>query len=251
MVVLGVLVAAFVLSLRATQPESTFELTGESIGAPDASPILVFGATGGTGIEVVKILRARGDRVTAFVRPSSDRGPLEGLGVDFVVGDAMSLDDVRKAFGGGEFRAVITTIGCLPCDPHPDYIANKHVIDVAAATNVRRLILITSLGAGDSKDATPFPSRLFLRQILPLKEQAEVHLRASGLDYTIIRPGGLPPETEETGRGLLTEDRKAFGFIGRPDLARLIVGALDDDRTIGKTFAAMDPRRNSPWDSGQ
>ena len=77
--------------------------------------------------------------------------------------------------------------------------------------------------------------------------QAEDHLRASGIACTIIRPGGLPPG-EPTGSGLLSEDKTALGWINRKDLATLIVGALDDDRTIGKTFAAIDPTRSGAFD---
>ncbi|MDP6694878.1 MAG: NAD(P)H-binding protein, partial [Gammaproteobacteria bacterium] len=100
-------------------------------------------------------------------------------------------------------------------------------------------------------DAAPLPSRIVLSKILPLKTQAEDHLKASGLDYTIIRPGGLPYTTNSTGRGLLSEDRNTMGFILRADLARLIVGVLHDDRTIGKTFAAVDPELTYPGDTGE
>ena len=43
----------------------------------------------------------------------------------------------------------------------------------------------------------------------------------------------------------MSEDVSTFGFIARPDVARLVVGAFDDTRTIGKTFSAMDPVRTS------
>jgi uncharacterized protein YbjT (DUF2867 family) len=88
-----------------------------------------------------------------------------------------------------------------------------------------------------------------LSKVIPLKTQAEDHLKASGLDYTIIRPGGLPPGIG-TGGGILSEDPTTMGFIVRSDLARLILGVLDDPRTIGKTLAAVDPALESPWDGG-
>lgn len=247
---IALLIVSVLVSLRPKLPATVFELQGESLGMPEAPPFLVFGGTRGTGLEVVKLLRARGDRVTAFVRPTSDTAALEALDVALVVGDAMDPDDVRRAFERGPYRAVVTTIGCLRCKPPPDYLANKHIIDAAAQAGVRRLILITSLGVGETRDAVPWLSRWLLKDILPLKEQAEQHLIASGLDYTIIRPGGLPPADGPTGRGVLTEDPQAFGFIGRPDLARLIVACLDDARCIGRTFAALDPQRSAPWDSG-
>jgi len=132
----------------------------------------------------------------------------------------------------------------------PDYIANANVFDAAAATGINRVIMISTIGAGDSYEAAPVISRLALAKLLPLKTQAEDHLRASGLDFTIIRPGGLPPGTG-TGGGILSEDNKTMGFINRQDLAPLVVGVLDDDRTISKTLAAIDPARTAPWDDGQ
>jgi uncharacterized protein YbjT (DUF2867 family) len=83
--------------------------------------------------------------------------------------------------------------------------------------------------------------------MLPLKTQAEDHLKSLGLDYTIIRPGGLKT-APATGRGLLTEDRTASGIITRADLAQLIVAALDDPATIGKTLAAIDAEFKFPFD---
>ncbi len=107
-------------------------------------------------------------------------------------------------------------------------------------------MLVTTIGAGDSAEAVPWLSSRVLGKTLPLKTQAEDDLRASGLEYTIIRPGGLR-SGHRTGNGILSEDRTAFGFIFREDLAEVIVAALDDDRAIGKTFAAIDAKRDFPW----
>lgn len=235
------------LSLQANPPESVFELAGSPAPA-DAAPVLIFGATRGTGLEVAKRLHARGEDFVAFVRPTSDRSELEKLSAAFVVGDATNMDEVQAAVSSQPFRAIVSTIGCLSCEPPPDFIGNRNITDAAVEAGVPRMILITSIGAGDSKDTPPLVSRLFLRKILPLKEQAEDHLSASGLDYTIIRPGGLrPADAPITGEGYLSEDRSAFGFMHRADLAEMIVGALDDDSTIGKTFAAADKTVESPW----
>jgi uncharacterized protein YbjT (DUF2867 family) len=235
------------LSLRANPPDTFFELSA-SPPAADAAPVLIFGATRGTGLEVAKRLHARGEPFVAFVRPSSNRAALEKLNAAFVTGDANDSEEVRAAVSSQPFRAVVSTIGCLSCDPPPDFIGNRNITDAAIAAGVPRMILVTSIGVGDSKDTPPLISRLFLRKILPLKEQAEAYLRASGLGYTIIRPGGLrPADAPVTGQGYLSEDPAAFGFISRPDLAALIVGCLDDERAIGRTFAAADKTVESPW----
>ena len=86
------------LSIRTTQ-YPVFEM--EADAAPEGGHhVLLFGGTRNTGLEVAKILAERGDRVTAFVRPSSDRSGLEPLGVSFAVGDALDMDSVQAAFDG-------------------------------------------------------------------------------------------------------------------------------------------------------
>ncbi len=246
LIVLAVIAVLVLLSFRTTQ-YPVFEM--EADAAPEGGHhVLLFGGTRNTGLEVAKILAGRGDRVTAFVRPSSDRSGLEPLGVSFAVGDALDLESVQAAFAGGDYTSVITTVGCFSCDPRPDYLGNRNIFDAAEEAGVQRMVFVTSIGSGDSEMAAPWLARVFLREILPLKTQAEDHLMASGLDYTIIRPGALrsrPP----TGKGYLSESRDAEGIINRSDLAGLIVEALDDNATTGKVLAAVDSEMSYPWDA--
>ncbi len=122
------------------------------------------------------------------------------------------------------------------------------MIDAARAAGVKRFVLVTVIGAGDSADAVPLPARRGHNDVIPLKNQAEDYLRASGLDYTIIRPGGLGPRNlAETGTAKLTEDAKSFSYMGRTDLAKLTVAALGDPTTIDKTFTSFDSSRLHLW----
>jgi uncharacterized protein YbjT (DUF2867 family) len=168
--------------------------------------------------------------------------------VSFVVADALDLEAVQQAMEGTDYSAVVTTIGCFSCEPKPDFIGNRNITDAAKAAGVQRLILVTSIGAGKSYESVNVLTKFMLRDILPLKTQAEDHLRASGLDFTIIRPGGLgATEYAPSGRGALSEDETAFGFINRADLAELMVAVLDDQESVGKTYAALDPTLERPW----
>lgn len=248
LLIIVLLVGGLALTMKANPPESVFDVRVRATGQAedDPSSILLFGATRNTGLMVARLLTARGDKVTAFVRPTSDRTELEKLGVDFAVGDAMDIETVRAAFAAGNYRAVLTTIGCLSCDPPPDFQGNANISAAAKGAGVRRVVLVTTIGAGDSRDAMPMLSKRVLARMLPLKTSAEEDLRASGLDYTIIRPGGLR-SGRRTGNGVLTEDVNAFGFIFREDLAELLVAVLDDDRSIGKTLTAVDSKRQWLW----
>ena len=209
-------------------------------------PVLVFGGTRGTGLEIVRKLRERGEAVTVAVRSTSNTTELEKLGVDTVVADALDADQVEAAIGSKGFSAVISTLGTTRGEQHkrPDYIGNRNVIDAARGAGVKRFVFITVIGAGDSSDAAPGFSKRFLAEVIALKTQAEDHLRASGLDYTIIRPGGLG-DVPTSGTAVLAEDPAAFSFIGRADLADLAVQALGDASTIGKTYSAYDPSRKT------
>jgi len=242
-----VLVAAYVfwLSGSSHQPQNLQSSTGY---VSQSGPVLVFGGNRATGLEIVKQLRARGETVIVAVRPSSNIDALTELGVETVIADALDPESVDAALAATSYAAVISTLGTARGEKHqrPDFIGNRNVIDAAVRAGVRRLILITVVGAGDSAAAAPLPARNFLAEVIELKTQAEDHLRSSGLDYTIIRPGGLG-DLSATGTAVLAEDPAAFSYISRIDLAQVTVDALGNPATIGKTLAAYDPSRKTMW----
>jgi uncharacterized protein YbjT (DUF2867 family) len=215
---------------------------------PPGGPILVFGGNRGTGLQIVRGLRARGEQVTVAVRPTSDTQALRELGVSTVVADAFDPAQVQAAFAAQRYTAVISTLGGSPTDRarRPDFEGNRNAIDAAKAAGVRRFLLISVIGTGDSRDTAPAPSRRLLETVMALKGRAEDHLRASGLDYTIIRPGGLG-DVKATGTAVLADDPQAFSYLSRADLGDLTVQALGDPSTIGKTYNAYDPQRRTMW----
>ncbi|MEM9531926.1 MAG: SDR family oxidoreductase [Pseudomonadota bacterium] len=233
-------------SMLANIPAERLDLAPAAAVASDQAPVLLFGATRNTGLELAKKLHARGERVVAFVRPSSDRTALEALDAQILVGDAMDAASVLKAAQSQPFRAVVTTVGCLKCDPPVDFTGNRNIIDGAKAAGINRVMLITTIGAGASAQVLPLPSKQILKAILPLKTQAEEHLRGSGLTYTILRPGGLLSD-QASGQGMLTEAPEAFGYIDRADLADLMLACLDSSACDGKTLAAIDAQRTTYW----
>lgn len=213
---------------------------------PGAGAVLVIGGTRATGLEVVRVLRARGDEVAVLARPSSDVGEAEKLGARIVRGDAMNPADLATALAAGPYRAVVSTLGGGLKLPQVDFEGNRNAVDAAKAAGIRRFVLVTVIGAGDSRDAAPWISRRMLKDVMAEKTRAEDHLKASGLDYTIIRPGGLL-DREAQGRAYLTADTRSMSWIRRADLARLVVQALDDPQAVGKVYHAFDPDRTRFW----
>jgi len=208
--------------------------------------VLVFGASRGTGLEVTRLLAGRKEQVTAFVRPTSERDQLEALGVDLAVGDVLDAESVEAAFASGEFRAVISTIGGKRGQPRPDLEGTITIVEAAKRHGINRMLMVTMVGAGDSADVMTENTRKFLGPIAELKTQAEDYLMKSGLDATILRPGGMRSEPA-TGSAIKTEDHTVMGMIHRADLAALVIESLDDGETIGKIFHAFDPEiKESP-----
>ena len=211
-------------------------------------PIIVFGGTRATGLEIVRQLREQGADVTVAVRSTSNTTVLDALGVKTVVADALNADQVNAAMRSANYVAAISTLGTTrgEQDSRPDFIGNRNVIDAAKSAGLQRLVLITVVGTGDSAATAPLPARTALKEVIALKGQAEEHLRASGLSYTIIRPGGLG-DVAATGKAFLADDPQAFSYIARADLAALAVESITNPAAFNKTLAAYDPTRKTLW----
>ncbi|WP_445637111.1 Oxidoreductase [Nostoc sp. DSM 114161] len=206
-----------------------------------ASYIFLAGASRGVGREIAQCLRTQQLKVKALLRTLTVASELEKIGIQVVQGDALNLDDVERAIQADErIDTVISTIGGLPADTQrPDYPGNKNLIDAAVKAGVQNFILVSSIGAGDSVSALSPQALAALGTVLAEKDKAEQHLIASGLTYTIIRPGGLKSEPA-TGNGVLTEDPRIIGSINRQDVAQLVCRCLNNQRAHNKILSAVD-----------
>ncbi|MBL8629952.1 MAG: SDR family oxidoreductase [Rhodospirillaceae bacterium] len=202
--------------------------------------VLIFGATRNTGFETAKILRARGDTVTAVVRATSETSALKELGVSLVSADAFNGSDLQMALKGLSADAALCSLGNTRGTPERvDHVAVANVVDACAGLGIKRFILISSIGAGNSRPALSPQAEKFLGPVCALKTLGENHLFAAGLDYTVIRPGGLG-HGPASGRGVLSEDPLISGSIRRAEVARLAVQCLDDPKTIGHVYSAIE-----------
>jgi uncharacterized protein YbjT (DUF2867 family) len=208
-----------------------------------AESVLVFGGTTGSGLGAVRALRAKGIPVTVFARPTSDTTAVKALGATIVAGNALDAATVNAAFRGAKYRAVISSLGGRRGEPRPDLDGNLNITAAAKSAGVKRIIQVSSMGTGQSREK-PAADAGFMAEVLYLKTLAEDDLMASGLDWTVIRPGGLRTGPA-TGKGILTAD-SAMGSIDREELGRLIANALDDPSTVGKILNARDPSLPPP-----
>lgn len=203
--------------------------------------VLIFGGTRGTGLEVARLLRERNDAVTVLVRDESDAAELEAIGATIVRGNALDPAAVDAAFASGTFRAAVNTLGGKRGErPRPDIEGTRHITEAATRAGVRRILMVSAIGAGNSRTAVAPKVLEVLGEVLEMKTQAENGLLNSGLDYTILRPGGMTNDPA-SGTAIKIDDHNRMGVINRADLAALLVECIDDDATIGKIYHTVDP----------
>lgn len=179
-------------------------------------------------------------KVKALLRSTDSQPALEAMGIAVAIGDALNPAQVEAAMLAEPISAVISTIGGLPKDgQRADFLGNKHLIDAAVKANVQKFILVSSIGSGNSAVALPPQALETLGAVLAEKEQAEQYLIASGLTYTIVRPGGLKSEPA-TGNAVLTPDPTIAGSIHRADVADLVCQCLQSDKANNQVLSAVD-----------
>ncbi len=180
-----------------------------------------------------KLLVARGDIVWGLVRNPEHEAGLQALGIEPVLCDLEADDDVAEAVGGAE--AVVFAAGAGPGSGAPrkrtmDLGGALKLIDAAREKGIRRYLMVSAMGAANP----PAIAADAFGEYLRAKAEADEALRASGLEYTIVRPGGLTDE-EPSGRVHVGE-RLDRGEISRADVAAVLLACLDSRHTIDRSF---------------
>jgi uncharacterized protein YbjT (DUF2867 family) len=196
---------------------------------------LVVGASGRTGRELVQLGLERGHKVTAFVRNPA-RFELAHERLVVVRGDVLDAASLRRAVQGQD--GVLCALGHKRWFP-PNRILSqgtRNIVEAMQAHGVRRLVCQTSLGVGDSFGRMGLYYTLFVVPfILPFyywdKQRQEQVVRASGLDWVIVRPGAL---TQGRPRGRWRHGSHVGSFlwtvrIARADTAAFMLEQLYDD----------------------
>jgi len=200
--------------------------------------LAILGATGGTGRQIVSQALAEGHSVAALVRDPA-KLTLQHEHLVLVQGNVLDRAAVDRTLAGA--GAVFISLGNTANNPNQIVSAGTAVVlDAMKAADVKRLIVISSLGVGDSKDQVPLFFKALiataLRNAFQDKEAQEKLVMASETDWTIIRPGGLTdgPATAAYRAGL---DRSIGGQVARADVAAFALAQLSSDEYVGKTPA--------------
>ncbi|MEM0963288.1 MAG: NAD(P)-binding oxidoreductase [Bacteroidota bacterium] len=210
--------------------------------------VLVLGATGGTGRALVSALLDAEHSVSVFSRAAAPQPAFDSR-VRVVQGDALAPADLDRAMPGHD--AVVVSLGLGP-NPFairfgsagPTHTVSRGTQNTLAAMErhgVRRVIVVSAFGTGDSWSDLPLPIRMFFRLFLMAsfrdKEVQEAAVRQSNTDWTILRPVQLT-NGPETGAYLASPTGKAHGTpISRADVAHYAVHSLADVSTHSATVA--------------
>ncbi|MCP4196416.1 MAG: SDR family oxidoreductase [Proteobacteria bacterium] len=203
--------------------------------------VVVAGATGRAGRLIVDELLKRGIPVRAMiVRPFDPPKPavLDRKGIEIVEGSLESPDKLQNVMAGADY--VISAIGSTKMFSKAvfekiDVEGNKNLAVAAKENGVKRIIIISSIGAGNSKYAMTTIYRWMMLQVIAAKTKMEEIVKAIGIDYTFIRPGGYT-EKEVSGGIAIGEGGKISGLIRRDQVAQVCVDAVENQAMSNRTF---------------
>lgn len=236
----GLVLLAVAVLMPALRAQHT--LTGElpQPGAGGPAIVVVAGATGRTGRQIIEQLR-RDPRFA--VRPMArdvDAAARE-IGRDYawVEADVTRPETLARALAGASF--VLCAIGATersgPNSPEfVDFGGVKNLTDAARAAGVRQLVLESSMGVGSGGGVLGMFLNLVSGDALKWKAKGEAHLRASGVPYTIVRPGGLVDEPGGQSGLVFQQGDEGSGRIARADVAAVMIAALNQPAALRKTF---------------
>ncbi|HEX8846063.1 MAG TPA: SDR family oxidoreductase [Pyrinomonadaceae bacterium] len=197
--------------------------------------LIVFGAAGKSGRQLVEQALAGGHEVTAFVR-QPDAVKTKHPGLKVVKGDALDAESVSEAIAGQE--AVLFAIGTnrrstmTVCAE-----STRNIIKAMKQHGVRRFIVLSAYGASETKDTALYSKvlRSIIGKRVEDKDRQEELVRESGLDWVLVRP---PLLTNGTRRGRYRAGFdipiKLFSSVSRADVAEFMLKQLTDDTYLGK-----------------
>jgi uncharacterized protein YbjT (DUF2867 family) len=203
---------------------------------------VVAGATGRAGRLVVQELVKRGYKVRALMVPPFDAPETSGLtGIAFAEGNLGSVAALEKALEGAQY--LISAIGSKKPfsgaeNDKVDNMGNQNLARAAKAKGLKHIVVISSVGAGNSKNAVSCMYKWPMMSVLKAKSKSEAFIQSCGVDYTIIRPGGYTDNdiSDEVAFG---EGGKITGRVKRAQIARVCVDALENPAMKNRTFEVV------------
>ena len=214
------------------------------MNSDDVDTVLVAGATGGTGREVLRRAGPRVETVRALTRSPGATADLRAAGADEVaVDDLLDPDDLAAAVEGVD--AVISAVGTAPSairdgPPFVDGAGNRALLEAAVDAGVDAFVMESAIGVGP-EPASPLASAFdaFIGPLQEAKAEAEAAVRDAPVRHTVLRPGVL---TNGRRTGLVSTaepGEKLWGTVSRADVAWLMTAAPTTGGAANRTLEAV------------
>jgi uncharacterized protein YbjT (DUF2867 family) len=194
--------------------------------------VVVIGGHGKVARRLLQLLAERGDRATGIIRNPNQVADLGDVGAEAIVGDIEAMDDISGLVAGAD--AVVFAAGAgAGSGPERkrtvDYGGAIKLIEACRKAAIDRYLMISAMGVRN-----PAARSEQMRPYYEAKLEADQALMASGLDWTIVRPGML---TDDPGTGLIAvADELERGAIPREDVAATLLACLDEPGTAEIAF---------------
>jgi len=192
--------------------------------------VLVAGANGTTGRIIIDLLKKSDNyQPIAMIRNQEQKDHFEKENVSTVLADleenlTQAVKNTYKViFAAGSKGKNIIDV---------DQEGAKRLIDAAKLAMLEKFVMLSTMGADNPAKGGD------LEDYLRAKQNADNHLKASGLNYSIVRPGSLT-DKDSTGKIELKERLERRGSISRADVAKTLVEALEDDVMQNQTFEIL------------
>jgi uncharacterized protein YbjT (DUF2867 family) len=199
------------------------------------SRIAIIGGHGKVALHLARKLSSDGHQVSSVFRNPQHSDDVAATGAEPVVADieTASVDELTGLLGGHD--AVVFSAGAGGGDAARTYAVDRdaaiRVVNAAKEAGARRFVMVSYFGAGPDHGV---PEDNSFHAYAEAKAAADAYLKASGLDWTVLGPGGLTLD-DATGR-ITVGQEAANGKVSREDVALVAAAALADDSTIGRTI---------------
>jgi putative NADH-flavin reductase len=206
--------------------------------------IAIIGASRGIGAELLKAAMQDSHEITALVRDPATLN-ISPPGLKIIKGDILNPSSVAAVIAGQE--AICICIGIPPTRKPVDVFSRgtQNILDAIGKESNQKLILVTGIGAGDSKGHGGFFYDRILNPLLLAtnyadKDRAESIVKPSNIDWLIVRPGFLT-NGPRTGKYRVIDNLSGVtaGKISRADVADFILEQLASPTHFGKTPLLM------------
>jgi putative NADH-flavin reductase len=212
--------------------------------------VIVFGATGGTGRATVRELLEGGHEVTAFSRHADQLGPASER-LRLLSGDVLRTEDVERAVSGQD--AVVVALGVndnplkvrlLHRSRTPTHVCSggtRNIIQAMHHQKVRKLVVVSAYGVGETRDELPWffklAYRLLLKEQISDKERQEQLVRNSDLDWILVQPVGLTNELPREDVLASPTGEVRHHTVSRRNVGRFLASVVPGDRFLHQSVA--------------